>query len=93
MKEHRRSQIWLVVAVGVMSVLAAIFYIFAISGFSLSFGACDGTFSLDAYLIRCRRPVMFLLLFWSCVALGVAFLATVLTRSLIKRRRPKDHGR
>lgn len=91
MTQHRRSQMWLVAAVGTMFVVAAVFWVFAASGFSLSYGACEGAFSLDANLVRCRRPVVFLLLFWFCVALGAAFSTTVLTRAFIKRRRLKDH--
>jgi hypothetical protein len=50
-----------------MFFLAAFFYVCAVSGFSLAFIACNGTFPLDAALLRCHRPIIFLWLFWLCV--------------------------
>jgi hypothetical protein len=87
MKKHRRSQKWLIAVMGVMFLLAVIFWMYAVSGFSLAFLHCDATFSLDAKLLRCRRPVIFLLLFWACVIAGVGLGATALLRTLIRRRR------
>lgn len=87
MTERQRSQKWLIFAMGGMFILAAIFWMYAVSGFSLAYAACEGTFSLDAKLIRCQRPVVFLWLFWLCVAAGAGFGVVVLVRALSGRRR------
>lgn len=89
MIKRLRSRKWIVFAMVVMFVLAVIFWMYAVSGFSLSFAACDGTFSLDAKLLRCRRPVVFLWLFWLCIAAGASFGVAAMIRFLIVRRRQR----
>lgn len=42
MREHRRSGKWLLLAMGVAALIAAIFWMYAVSGFSLAYGFCGG---------------------------------------------------
>ncbi|MGY3232433.1 hypothetical protein ACVWWJ_003917 [Luteibacter sp. HA06] len=78
MREHRRSGKWLLLAMGVAALIAAIFWMYAVSGFSLAYGFCEGAFALDAKFVRCQTPVVFLLLFWGSVGAGVSLGAMAL---------------
>lgn len=88
MSRPHRSKKWLIVGMASMFLLAAVFWMYAISGFSLAFVPCNGTFSLSASLARCRWPVIFGGLFWFCVAAGAGFGVAALVRALSNR-----HGR
>ncbi len=85
MSQQRRSKKWLIVGMASMFLLAAIFWMYAISGFSLAFVPCNGTFSLSSSLARCRWPLVFGYLFWLCVAAGAGFGVAVLMRALSDR--------
>ncbi|ULU26773.1 hypothetical protein DYST_03721 [Dyella terrae] len=87
MTKRRRTQKWLILTMAGMLIFAAIFWVYAVSGFSLSYAACDGTFALDSKLARCGRPVVFLWLFWVCFAGGICCALAALTRTLLARRR------
>ena len=65
-----------------MFLVAAIFWMSAMSGFSLSYAACDGNFSIDEKLGRCQRPVIFAWLSWASVGLGLSLGAIALFRTL-----------
>ena len=80
-------QNWLILAMAGMLVLAAVFWLGAVSGFSLSYGACKGPFALVSEFARCRRPVVFSWLFWICVVASVACGSMALARLLLARRR------
>lgn len=86
MSQRRRSKKWLIVGMGGMFTLAAIFWIYAVSGFSLAYAACEGSFSLGASVARCRWPVVFGWLFWLCVASGAGFGLALLVRTISDRR-------
>lgn len=86
MTKRKRTQKWLILAMAGLLIFAAIFWVYAISGFSLSYAACDGTFALDSKLARCGRPVVFLWLFWVCFAAGICCGLAALTRALLARR-------
>lgn len=87
MTKQKRTQKWLILAMAGMLIFAAIFWLYAASGFSLSFVACDGTFALDSKLARCARPVVFLWLFWVCSAGGICCGLAALARALLARWR------
>jgi hypothetical protein len=70
-----------------MLIFAAIFWVYAVSGFSLSYVACDGTFALDSKLARCGRPIVFLWLFWVCFAVGICCGLAALARAFLARSR------
>ncbi|GAB2801119.1 hypothetical protein [Dyella kyungheensis] len=87
MLNRKRTQKWLILAMAGMLIFAAIFWVYAVSGFSLSYAACDGTFALDSKLARCGRPVVFLWLFWVCFAAGISCGLAALARALLARRK------
>ena len=58
--------------VGGFVLFAVIALLFAISGASLAFVPCDGTYSLTSEIARCRWPALWGLLF--DIALAAAFL-------------------
>jgi hypothetical protein len=80
---------WLVIATGVCILAAAVCWLYAVSGFSLSFVACNGAFSIGANLVQCRRPVVFFWLFWASIGLGVSLGVAALYFLVIRRREPK----
>jgi hypothetical protein len=86
MMKHRRPGKWLLVAMGVVALIAATSWTWALSGFSLAYGSCEGVFALDAKFVRCQRPVVFLLLFWASVGAGVSLGATALYLWIVRRR-------
>lgn len=95
MRKRRRSMTRLFVAMGVVALIAATCWMYAVSGFSLAYGPCGGVFSLDSKLVRCQRPVIFFWLFWVSVGTGISLSATALYLSIVQRRegtRPPDNG-
>jgi hypothetical protein len=87
MTKRTRTQNWLILVVAGMSIFAAIFWMYAISGFSRSYAACEGIFALDSTVARCGRPVVFLWLFRGCFAAGIFCGLAALVRVLLARRR------
>jgi hypothetical protein len=85
-RKCRALKTWMVAATGVFALTAAIFWIYAVSGFSLAFAACGGTFSLDASLVRCQRPVVFFWLFWVSIGLTISSGVTALYLWFVRRR-------
>jgi hypothetical protein len=85
-RKRRGLKTSMLAATGVFALAAVIFWIFAGSGFSLSYAACGGTFSLDASLVRCQRPVVFLWLFWISIGLTISSGATALYIWFVRRR-------
>ncbi|MDY1546760.1 hypothetical protein [Luteibacter sahnii] len=75
MKKRRWIEGWLVLGAACFAVAATFSWVSAMSGFSLSYAACEGAFSLDASLVRCQRPMVFVYMFWmatgSSASLGV----------------------
>jgi hypothetical protein len=76
----------LFVAMGVVALIAAICWMYAVSGFSLAYVPCDGVFSFDAKLVRCQRPVVFFWLFWISVGIGICLSATALYLWIVQHR-------
>ena len=87
MTKRKRTQKWLILAMAGMLIFAAVFWVCALSGFSLSYAACEGTFALDSKLARCGRPVVFLWLFWVSFAASICCGLAALARALLARRR------
>lgn len=87
MRKRNRTQKWLMLGMAGMLIFAAIFWMYSVSGFSLSYAACGGTFTLDSKLARCRRPVVFFWLFWVCFAVGIWCGLVALARALVARHR------
>jgi hypothetical protein len=80
---------------GVVAVIAATSYVYAVSGFSLAYATCEGVFSLDAKFVRCQRPAIFFWLFWVSVGIGISLGAMALYLSIVQRReriRSPDNG-
>jgi len=89
MTKRNRTQKRLILAMAGMLIFAAVFWAYAISGFSLSYAACDGTFALNSKLARCGRPMVFLWLFWVCFAVAICCGLAALAGALLARRRPR----
>lgn len=87
MKKRKRTQKWLILTMAGMFILAAIFWVYAVSGFSLSYAACNGSFALDSKLAWCGRPVVFLWLFWASFAAGICCGLAALAQVLLARRK------
>ena len=58
--------------VATFAVLAGLALLFAVSGASLAFAECDGTYRLSSDIPRCRWPALWALLF--NVALGAGLI-------------------
>jgi hypothetical protein len=82
----------MIAATGVFVLAAAIFWMYAVSGFSLSYAACSGTFSLAPSLVRCQRPVVFFWLFWVSIGLAISSGATALYFLIVGCRQEKSEA-
>lgn len=80
---------WPGLVVVLLAAASAVFLLFALAGFDLAFGPCDGTFSPNAALQRCRMPAYYILGFEICAVAASSLLTFLVVRALVRRIRMK----